>query len=166
MRPAVWLDAEALDAAERQARRVGCGNCWTGTSGTVASTALHLVRMVRHLTQEAPVKDPNHPGYGDPPATKAEELLDIATRTIRQRRSTYGPPGEHFAKTVAAVNAILGHKLREPLTVSDWAQIMILDKLARHQGNGGTTKSADTCVDLAGYAACLAEVESCSTPSS
>jgi hypothetical protein len=119
--------------------------------------------MVRHLTQEQTVKDPNHPGYGDPPATKAEELLDIATRTIRQRRSTYGPPGEHFAKTVAAVNAILGHKLREPLTVSDWAQIMILDKLARHQG---AAKSADTPVDLAGYAACLAEVESCSTPSS
>lgn len=157
MRPAVWLDAEALDAAERQARRVGCGNCWTGTGGTVASTALHLVRMVRHLTQENPVND-----------TPAEQLLELATRTVRQRRTTYGPPGEHFAKTVAAVNAIFGHKLREPLTVADWAQIMILDKLARHQG---AAKSSDTPVDLAGYAACLAEVEAaetppCSTPSS
>lgn len=92
--------------------------------------------------------------------TPAQALLDEAGRVIAERRSTYGPPGEHFAKTVAAVNAIFSHKLREPLTVADWAQIMILDKLARHQGNGGTSKSTDTPVDLAGYAACLAEVES------
>jgi hypothetical protein len=109
--------------------------------------------MIRYY-QEAPVND-----------TPAEQLLELATRTIRQRRTTYGPPGEHFAKTVAAVNAIFADKLRQPLTVGDWAQIMILDKLARHQG---AAKSADTPVDLAGYAACLAEVEAaeCSTPSS
>jgi len=35
---------------------------------------------------------------------------------------------------------------------------MILDKLARHQG---TAKTADTPIDLAGYAACLAECEEC-----
>jgi len=104
------------------------------------------------------VKDPAHPGYGEP-VTAAESLLVHAQNVVRQRRSTYGPPAEHFAKTVAAINAIFGHKLREPLTVADWAQIMILDKLARHQGNGGTSKSSDTPVDLAGYAACLAEVE-------
>jgi len=88
--------------------------------------------------------------------TIAEGLLETAGQTIRDRRQTYGPPAEHFAKTVAAVNAIFSHKLSEPLTVADWAQIMILDKLARHQG---AAKSADTPVDLAGYAACLAEVE-------
>lgn len=159
-RPAVWLDAEQLAQAEREARRFS--GAWTGTSGSLASWVVHLVNMVRHL-QEEDVKDPAHPGYGDAPMTKAEELLEVATRTIRQRRSTYGPPAEHFAKTVAAVNAIFGHKLREPLTVADWAQIMILDKLARHQGQA---KSSDTPVDLAGYAACLAEVESCSTRSS
>ena len=90
------------------------------------------------------------------PETQAEALLQNAISTVKQRRSTYGPPGEHFAKTVAAVNAIFAAKLREPLTVGDWAQIMILDKLARHQG---ASKSADTPIDLAGYAACLAEVE-------
>ena len=88
--------------------------------------------------------------------TIAEVLLETARQTIRDRRQTYGPPAEHFAKTVAAVNAIFSDKLRDPLTVADWAQIMILDKLARHQG---AAKSADTPVDLAGYAACLAEVE-------
>jgi hypothetical protein len=157
MRPAVWLDAEQLAHAEQEARRFS--GAWTGTSGSLASWVVHLVRMIRHL-QEATV--------AVLPETVAEQLLELATRTIRQRRTTYGPPGEHFAKTVAAVNAIFGHKLREPLTVADWAQIMILDKLARHQG---AAKSSDTPVDLAGYAACLAEVEAaetppCSTPSS
>lgn len=92
----------------------------------------------------------------DMAANAAEALLDTAKRVIQQRRSTYGPPREHFARTVAAVNAIFSSKLREPLTEADWAQIMILDKLARHQGEA---RSADTPVDLAGYAACLAECE-------
>lgn len=150
MRPGVWLTPEQLDQAEREARRFS--GAWTGTCGSLASWVVHLVRMVRHL-EEQPV--------AVLPETVAEQLLDTATRTIRQRRTTYGPPAEHFAKTVAAVNAIFGHKLREPLTVADWAQIMILDKLARHQG---AAKSADTPVDLAGYAACLAEVEAVGTP--
>jgi hypothetical protein len=150
-RPDVWLDAEQLEDAERQARRFS--GAWTGTSGSLAALLVHTINMVRHLQEKARMPTP------------AENLLDIAARTIRQRRTTYGPPGEHFAKTVAAVNAIFSHKLREPLTVADWAQIMILDKLARHQG---AAKSADTPVDLAGYAACLAEVEAdeCSTLSS
>lgn len=143
---------DEVKAAEQLARRVGSANCWTGTSGSVASA---LYRLVRHH-QETAMKDPNHPGYGAEVVTPAESLLVHATNVVRQRRSTYGPPAEHFAKTVSAVNAIFGHKLREPLTVADWAQIMILDKLARHQG---AAKSADTPVDLAGYAACLAEVE-------
>jgi hypothetical protein len=151
MKPAVWLDADDLAQAEREARRFS--GAWTGTSGSLASWLVHAIGMIRHY-QEATVND-----------TPAEQLLELATRTVRQRRTTYGPPGEHFAKTVAAVNAIFADKLREPLTVGDWAQIMILDKLARHQG---AAKSADTPVDLAGYAACLAEVEAaeCSTPSS
>lgn len=150
MRPAVWLEDVDLAEAERLARRFS--GAWTGTSGTLALFLVHAVNQIRYL-QERPV--------AVLPETIAEQLLDTATRTIRQRRTTYGPPGEHFAKTVAAVNAIFGHKLREPLTVADWAQIMILDKLARHQG---AAKSADTPVDLAGYAACLAEVEAEGTP--
>ena len=149
MRP-FWLEDVDLAEAERLARRFS--GAWTGTSGILALFLVHAVNQIRYL-QERPV--------AVLPETIAEQLLDTATRTIRQRRTTYGPPGEHFAKTVAAVNAIFGHKLREPLTVADWAQIMILDKLARHQG---AAKSADTPVDLAGYAACLAEVEAEGTP--
>ena len=150
MRPAVWLEDVDLVEAERLARRFS--GAWTGTSGTLALFLVHAVNQIRYL-EEQPV--------AVLPETIAEQLLDTATRTIRQRRTTYGPPGEHFAKTVAAVNAIFSHKLREPLTVADWAQIMILDKLARHQG---AAKSADTPVDLAGYAACLAEDEAEGAP--
>ncbi len=137
------MSPEDLVKAEQLARRMGPANCWTGTGGTLASYAL---AMIRELKEQG--------------MNPAEQLLATASETVRARRATYGPPGEHFAKTVAAVNAIFGHKLREPLTVADWAQIMILDKLARHQG---AAKSADTPVDLAGYAACLAEVEGCRT---
>lgn len=92
----------------------------------------------------------------DVPTNAAEHLLRTAIHTVGARRATYGPPKQHFARTVAAINAIFSHKLREPLTESDWAMVMILDKLARHHG---PSKSADTPVDLAGYAACLAECE-------
>jgi len=137
------VSPEDLEQAEQLVRRIGPANCWTGTGGTLASYALAMIRTLKEQGMNP-----------------AEQLLQTAADTVRQRRATYGPPGEHFAKTVAAVNAIFSHKLREPLTVADWAQVMILDKLARHQG---AAKSADTPVDLAGYAACLAEVEGCHT---
>lgn len=82
-----------------------------------------------------------------------EELLETAKATITERRITYGPATEHFRRTVGAVNAIFASKLREPLTEGDWAQIMILDKLSRHQEK----PKADNQVDTAGYAACWAE---------
>lgn len=90
----------------------------------------------------------------------SERMLLDAVDIIRQRRQTYGPPGQgHFAKTVGMINALFAHKLREPLTQADWAQIMILDKLSRYQG---PSKTIDGPLDIAGYAACLAEVEATS----
>lgn len=86
----------------------------------------------------------------------AEQMLKTATEVVKQRRSTYGPPTSHFETTARLVSAALRHKLREDITASDWAIVMILDKIARHQG---PNKTSDTPVDLAGYAACLAECE-------
>jgi hypothetical protein len=80
----------------------------------------------------------------------AEQLLAASIKAVRDRRTTYGRPSDHFARTVGAINAIFAHKLREPLTTSDWAQIMVLDKLSRHQGR----PIDDNPVDVAGYAAC------------
>lgn len=86
----------------------------------------------------------------------AEKLLLEALDTIRQRRSCYGPPGDHFAKTVGMINAAFGSILKRPLTQADWAIFMVLDKVSRYCGPQKTT---DGPIDLAGYAACLAEVE-------
>lgn len=86
----------------------------------------------------------------------AIRLLDAAREAVIDRHAKYGPPGEHFARTVGMVNAAFAEVLRRPLTPADWAIIMTLDKVARHMG---TAKTSDTPIDLAGYAACLAEVE-------
>ena len=66
---------------------------------------------------------------------------------------TYGPPVEHFARTIGMINALFAHKLKEPLTVSDWPQIMMCDKMARHQEK----PIEDNSVDCAGYSACWYE---------
>jgi hypothetical protein len=86
-------------------------------------------------------------------ATVAEQLLQEAIEVTRQRRSTYGPCTEHFKRTVGMINALFAKKLREPLTEADWAQVMICDKLARHQEK----PIWDTPVDCAGYSAVMAE---------
>ena len=83
-----------------------------------------------------------------------ERLLHEAIEATRRRGEHYGPPGEHFARTCAAANAILGDLFARPMTPSDWARLMILDKLARD----AEVAKIDNVLDIAGYAACLAEV--------
>jgi hypothetical protein len=85
--------------------------------------------------------------------TVAEDLLQEAIEVTRQRRETYGPCTEHFKRTVGMINALFERKLRAPLTESDWAQIMLCDKLSRHQEK----PIWDNAVDAAGYAATLGE---------
>jgi len=87
----------------------------------------------------------------------AERLLLTALDTIRQRRGCYGGPRDHFRRTIGMINAAFADVLKRPLTEADWAIFMTLDKVARYCGPSKTT---DGPVDLAGYAACLAEVES------
>lgn len=94
------------------------------------------------------------PDQAGPPA---EQLLQQAIDVIRDRRPKYGGPRDHFRRTVGMINAAFADILRQPLTTSDWAVIMVLDKVARHRG---PTPTPDTPIDLAGYAACLHECES------
>lgn len=91
----------------------------------------------------------------------AEELLQETLDVVRDRRPKYGGPMTHFRKTVGMINAAFGDILRRPLTESDWAQFMLLDKVARYNGPAKTT---DGPVDMAGYAACLAECEAAIRP--
>jgi hypothetical protein len=93
--------------------------------------------------------------------TPAESLLRTAIDTIRDRRGTYGPPQEHFRITVGLLNAAFADKFRRrldagelPFSVDDWPIVMALDKIARDMG---PRPSLDTPIDLAGYAATLAE---------
>jgi hypothetical protein len=146
-----WLTDDELVEAEQRARAYQ--GAFTGTLGTIASFLILAVHQIRDM-KEQKMGPPDSVVPADDPAV---HLLKTAIHTVSARRKTYGPPREHFSRTVAAINAIFGPKLREPLTEADWAQIMILDKLARHQGS---SKTSDTPVDLAGYAACLAECES------
>ena len=96
---------------------------------------------------------------GGPPI--AVQLLDTARAAVLDRHRVYGPPQEHFARTVGMVNSLFASVLRRPLTTSDWARIMLLDKLARDLG---PRPHPDNAVDLAGYAACLAECNASAPP--
>jgi hypothetical protein len=89
--------------------------------------------------------------------TPAEKLLMDALDVVRDRRPKYGGPRHHFRRTVGMINAAFADVLNRPLTESDWAIFMTFDKVARFLG---PNKTADGPIDLAGYAACLAECES------
>lgn len=91
-----------------------------------------------------------------PDVTPAEKLLMDALDVVRDRRPKYGGPRHHFRRTVGMINAAFADILKRPLTESDWAIFMTFDKVARFLG---PNKTADGPIDLAGYAACLAECE-------
>ena len=82
--------------------------------------------------------------------TAAEQMLEQSIAAVRDRHGKYGPPAEHFARTAAMVNSAFGTKF----TASDWALVMILDKVSRQLGAAATD---DGGIDIAGYAACHQE---------
>ena len=93
----------------------------------------------------------------DDNVSPAERLLLDAIDVVRDRRPKYGGPRHHFRRTIGMINAAFADVLKRPLTESDWAIFMTFDKVARFLG---PNKTADGPIDLAGYAACLAECES------
>ena len=95
-----------------------------------------------------PQRDPKKPR----PA--ADLLLQAIAATARRGR-TYGPPAQHFDRTIKAARALMPDLFAREPTAADWAKLMIVDKLARDHER----PILDTCLDVAGYAACLAEVE-------
>ena len=83
----------------------------------------------------------------------AVAMLRQTIAAVRDRHGKYGPPTEHFARTAALVNAAFG----TTFTASDWALVMILDKVSRQLG---TQSTDDGGIDIAGYAACHQECRS------
>ena len=82
-----------------------------------------------------------------------KELLDTAIKTVcEDRQDSYGKPEDNFAIIADLWSGYLGDVL---LKAEDVAIMMILLKLARIRT--GKFKP-DNYIDIAGYAACAAEV--------
>lgn len=86
------------------------------------------------------------------------QMLKNAALVVIERGDSYGPPAEHFARTVGLINAIYGTSFRP----EDWGKMMILDKLARDW----ETPKIDNLTDIAGYAACIYEIRMQEPPNS
>lgn len=138
------------------------------------STVDPLTKQINDLEAKLAAGPPEEtPAWATPIAEKIVEylhdsgppvavrLLETAKAAVLDRHRVYGPPQEHFARTVGMVNSLFASVLKRPLTTSDWARIMLLDKLARDLG---PRPHPDNVVDLAGYAACLAECNASSPP--
>ena len=83
---------------------------------------------------------------------KREDILDTAKSCVcGQRKADYGDLKDNFQVIADLWAAYMGHEY----TPVDVAMMMGLLKIARIKTGGGT---ADSFVDLAGYAACGGEV--------
>ena len=80
-----------------------------------------------------------------------KELLERAIEATNDRGDTYGKPEDNFA-TIARLWRVY---LDTPINAHDVAMMMVLFKVARSKANPGHT---DNLVDIAGYAACAAEL--------
>ena len=80
-----------------------------------------------------------------------KELLETAMKATTERGQEYGKPEDNFA-TIARLWRVY---LDTPINAHDVAMMMILFKVARSKANPG---HADNLVDIAGYAACAAEL--------
>ena len=82
-----------------------------------------------------------------------EETLDNAKRIVTGRRDDeYGGPEDNFARIAALWSAYLG----TDIGAEDVAIMMVLLKISRLAAS--YYESTDSWVDIAGYAACGAEI--------
>ena len=82
---------------------------------------------------------------------KRSECLEAARKAVEERAVQHGKPENTFAQIANLWSAFLGIEL----VAADAAMMMILLKVGRAQGNPANN---DTWVDIAGYAACGAEL--------
>ena len=81
-----------------------------------------------------------------------KELLEKAIEATNDRGDTYGKPEDNFATVASVWSAYLKHEL----TAMDVAMLMVLFKVVRHKTSAA---HMDNLVDIAGYAACAAELK-------
>ena len=85
-------------------------------------------------------------------ASGADALQAAYALTTSERRDLYGPPDIEFARVAAAFGSVTG----VTITPEQAVIFMVLLKLVRL---GVAPDHADSAVDIAGYAACLADVQ-------
>lgn len=93
-----------------------------------------------------------------PPIRPSESILEEAYRlTHGDRAAAYGNPLDDYNRTAALFSALIGHKLKEPITAHEMALGMVCVKLSREMNK----PKRDNAVDGAGYFwvahACLEE---------
>jgi hypothetical protein len=84
-------------------------------------------------------------------ASRVSVLTEAQGLVHGDRNASYGHPLDDWQRTAGMVSAMLGHKLREPLTAEECAMILCCVKLSRQQN----APRRDNLVDLAGYAECV-----------
>jgi hypothetical protein len=85
------------------------------------------------------------------PDTHESVLTEAQGLVHGDRNKAYGHPLHDYSRTAGMVNAMLAHKLKEPLTAEDLGLVMCCVKLSRQQN----APKRDNLVDLAGYAECV-----------
>lgn len=89
------------------------------------------------------------------------ELLDAALGAVTvERAGQYGELEDNFGRIAALWTAYLGPRIGAALSPEDVASMMVLLKVARITGAPVDADTSDSWVDIAGYAACGAEVAS------
>jgi len=111
------------------------------------------IRSRKEPSCEKKCKTTCHPV--DPVRPVDESVLEQAVR-VRQERSIYGRPTDHFTRTTGQINAMLGDEyLKKPLEPHHWALFMAADKCSRAMNS---PQHKDHWVDIPGYASCGADV--------
>lgn len=83
---------------------------------------------------------------------KRKECLEAAIKAVcEDRESTYGSPEDNFE----LISKLWSDYTGSPICADDVANMMVLLKIARAK-NG--KHHSDSYVDIAGYAACAAEI--------
>jgi hypothetical protein len=79
---------------------------------------------------------------------RSHMLLETAN-IVEQRQATYGPPEQHWKRTIDCINTQFSDYLKKPLPVWAWPVFMILDKASRRTTG---EYNRDHPRDVAGYA--------------
>lgn len=129
------------------------------------ATIKDLVRLGLDKIRAVPLGSPLPEGWFSLSGGAVPEVLRTARRVLNEaaeavcgeRNRSYGPPIEDFTTQATMMSAYLSRTNHRPVRVTpgDIAALMVIVKLARQ----AHTPKRDNWVDLAGYAACGAEID-------